>query len=67
MLQAAGDRAFSAGADVNALNENAQRGITTALGGPLLDSERVTDHRRRARPLRGRRRQPDIGLRRGVR
>lgn len=43
VIQAAGDRAFSAGADVHALNENARRGITTGLGGLLLDSEMVTD------------------------
>ena len=43
VLQAAGDRAFSAGADVNALNENARLGITTGLGGLLLDHDMVTD------------------------
>lgn len=43
IIQAAGDRAFTAGADVNALNEAASRGITTGLGGLLLDTEMVTD------------------------
>ncbi len=43
VLQAAGDRAFSAGADVGALDENARRGITTGLGGLLIDTEMVTD------------------------
>ena len=43
VIQAAGTRAFSAGADVHALNENARRGITTGLGSLLLDSDMVTD------------------------
>ena len=43
VIQAAGEKAFSVGADVNALNENANQGITTGLGGLLLDQEMVTD------------------------
>jgi len=43
VIQAAGDRAFTVGADVNALNENARKGITTGLGGLLIDREMVTD------------------------
>jgi E-phenylitaconyl-CoA hydratase len=43
IIQAAGDRAFTAGADVKALNDYAARGITTGLGGLLLDSSMVTD------------------------
>ena len=43
VIQAAGTRAFSAGADVHALNENARRGITMGLGSLLLDSDMVTD------------------------
>ncbi len=43
IIQAAGERAFTAGADVNALNEYAARGITTGLGGLLLDNAMVTD------------------------
>lgn len=43
IVQAEGERAFSVGADVNALNENAARGITTGLGSLLLDSGMVTD------------------------
>ena len=43
VVQANGDRAFTAGADVNALNENARRGITTGLGGLDLDKEMVTE------------------------
>lgn len=43
VIQAAGDRAFTAGADVHALNENARLGITTGLGGLLIDTEMVTD------------------------
>ena len=43
IIQAEGSKAFSVGADVNALNDNASRGITTGLGGLLLDQEMVTD------------------------
>jgi len=43
IVQANGERAYTAGADVNALNENARLGITTGLGGLKLDRERVTD------------------------
>jgi enoyl-CoA hydratase/carnithine racemase len=43
IIRANGDRAFTAGADVNALNENARRGITTGLGGLDLDKEMVTE------------------------
>ena len=43
VLQAAGDRAFSAGADVNVLDDNARQGITSGLGGLLLDTEMITD------------------------
>ena len=43
IIQAAGERAFTAGADVNALNEYAARGITSGLGGLLLDDSMVTD------------------------
>ena len=43
VLQADGDRAFTVGADVNALNENAAKGITTGLGGLKLDADMVTD------------------------
>lgn len=43
IIQANGDRAYTAGADVNALNENARKGITSGLGGLLIDSSMVTD------------------------
>ena len=43
IIQASGARAFTAGADVNALNDYAAKGITTGLGGLLLDNEMVTD------------------------
>ncbi len=43
VIQAHGERAFTVGADVNALNDNASKGITTGLGGLLIDSEMVTD------------------------
>lgn len=43
VIQAAGERAFSAGADVDALDANAARGITTGLGSLLLDREMLTD------------------------
>jgi enoyl-CoA hydratase/carnithine racemase len=43
IIQASGDRAFSAGADVRALDANAQRGINAALGGLKLDNEMVTN------------------------
>ncbi|MCH8258362.1 MAG: enoyl-CoA hydratase/isomerase family protein, partial [Proteobacteria bacterium] len=43
VIQAAGERAFTVGADVNALNENAKKGITTGLGSLLIDKEMVTD------------------------
>lgn len=43
IIEAAGERAFTAGADVRALNDYAARGITTGLGSLLLDSSMVTD------------------------
>jgi len=43
VIQANGERAFSAGADMNALNANAARGISAALGGLMLDDEMVTN------------------------
>lgn len=43
VIQASGDRAFSAGADVSALNDNAKQGINAALGGLKLDNEMVTN------------------------
>jgi len=43
IIQANGDRAFSAGADMNALNELAAQGITAALGDLLIDTEMVTN------------------------
>ena len=43
VLQSAGDRAFSAGADVRALDENARAGRKKGLGSLLSDSEMVTD------------------------
>ena len=43
VLQASGDRAFSAGADVRALDEHARAGQISGLGGLLIDSEMVTD------------------------
>lgn len=43
VIQANGDRAFSAGADVRALNANAQQGINAALGGLKLDDAMVTN------------------------
>mgnify|MGYP001181117150 FL=1 len=43
IIQANGDRAFSAGADMNALDANAANGITAALGGLILDDEMVTN------------------------
>ena len=43
VIQAAGDRAFSAGADVRALDANAQQGINAALGGLKLDDAMVTN------------------------
>ncbi|HCC43105.1 MAG TPA: hypothetical protein DEQ32_01825 [Gammaproteobacteria bacterium] len=43
VLQASGERAFSAGADVRALDEHARSGQTSALGALLIDSEMVTD------------------------
>ena len=43
VVQAAGERAFSAGADIDALSENARAGITSGLGALLLDEEMVTD------------------------
>ena len=43
VIQAAGDRAFSVGADVNALNELANQGITSGLGGLDIDQQMVTD------------------------
>lgn len=43
VIQANGERTFTAGADVNALNENAKKGITSGLGSLLLDTNMVTD------------------------
>lgn len=43
IIQAKGDRAFSAGADVRALNENAKKGVNAALGGLNLDNHMVTN------------------------
>ena len=43
IIQANGERAYTAGADVNALNENAKQGITSGLGGLLIDDGMVTD------------------------
>ncbi|MFT7246043.1 MAG: enoyl-CoA hydratase/carnithine racemase [Candidatus Azotimanducaceae bacterium] len=43
VIQAKGDRAFSAGADVSALNENAKQGVNAALGGLDLDTQMVTN------------------------
>ena len=43
IIQATSDRAFTAGADVKALDEKAKRGVFTALGGLKLDTEMVTD------------------------
>ena len=43
IIQAKGDRAFSAGADVSALNENAKKGVNAALGGLNLDNHMVTN------------------------
>tara|TARA_R110002073_G_scaffold2950_3_gene19617 strand:+ start:5946 stop:6731 length:786 start_codon:yes stop_codon:yes gene_type:complete len=43
VIQAKGDRAFSAGADVSALNENAKKGVNAALGGLNLDNHMVTN------------------------
>lgn len=43
VIQASGERAFSVGADINALNENARRGVTSGLGTLLIDRDMVTD------------------------
>jgi len=43
VIQAEGDRAFSVGADVNALNDLASQGITSGLGGLNIDQRMVTD------------------------
>ncbi len=43
VIQAAGDRAFSAGADVKALNANADKGITSGLGALISDEQMVTN------------------------
>ena len=43
VIQASGDRAFSAGADVQALDANAKRGVNAALGGLHLDDQMVTN------------------------
>ena len=43
IIQANGGRAFSVGADMNALNQNAEKGILTSLGGLLLDDGMVTN------------------------
>lgn len=43
VIRATGERAFSAGADINALNANAEKGIVTGLGTLLLDHEMVTN------------------------
>jgi len=42
VIQAEGDRAFSAGADIDALNENTAKGIQTGLGELISDTEMVT-------------------------
>jgi enoyl-CoA hydratase/carnithine racemase len=43
IIQANGQRAFSAGADMKALNANAAKGIKAALGGLILDNEMLTN------------------------
>lgn len=43
VIESSGDRAFSVGADVRALDENAKVGHTTGLGGLITDVEMVTD------------------------
>jgi len=43
IIQGNGERAFCAGADVSALNDNAKQGVMKALGGLLLDDGMVTD------------------------
>ena len=43
IIQASSDRAFTAGADVKALDKAAKGGSFTALGGLKLDTEMVTD------------------------
>ena len=43
IIQASSDRAFTAGADVKALDAAAKGGTFTALGGLKLDTEMVTD------------------------
>lgn len=43
VIQAAGERAFSAGADVAALSDNAAKGVNAALGGLNLDDGMVTN------------------------
>lgn len=43
IIQSTSDRAFTAGADVKALDESARNGVFTALGGLKLDTEMVTD------------------------
>ncbi|TNF83749.1 MAG: hypothetical protein EP301_11270, partial [Gammaproteobacteria bacterium] len=43
VIQSTSDRAFTAGADVKALDEKARQGVFTALGGLKLDTEMVTD------------------------
>lgn len=42
VIQSSCERAFSAGADVRALNDNANKGIMQSLGGIILDDEMVT-------------------------
>lgn len=43
IIQANGEKAFCVGADVNALNDNAEKGVLKALGGLILDDEMVTN------------------------
>ena len=43
VIGASGERAYTAGADINALDDNARRGITTGLGGLVIDEQMVTD------------------------
>jgi len=43
IIQSDCERAFSAGADVRALSDNANKGINQALGGLILDDDMVTN------------------------
>ena len=43
IIQANGERVFCAGADMNALSENAANGILEALGGLMIDDQMVTN------------------------